>query len=800
MARQLTVGFETQLLGTVQELSPEGGKTIKSGTVNINNTLQRSGLACAECPAGGVNYVQYSVASTLGRKYYYRVGGRLLNLPAATGSLWRAVDASGTVMEVAFTKEGKLEAFDGVSSTHPTGTATLEAEHWYMLEIMLLVNAAGKGKFSWRLNGAALGTEEQEVETRNTGIVAIRQGNISGSTAGVLLDDLAFNDDQGASENSWCQPNRRVVFLKPKEDISRAGFIAGGGAITNLFDAVNNTPPVGVASPGTNASQIGSANANNTDNVILKTAAYTDSLASGGGGLGTFDIPRVVMAYARGGVTSANSRGIVMALEANPVLAEKEGFTINEIAGTEPTAWRVISNLLTNPTYTPAVTKSEGVKLKIRKGTATTDNEMIDLAGVMVEYEFPEVQHTLEITDNPTVSDAVSKTFKKTIVGGVMEKAAAIYQGAGMEGDVYEIGAADAPYGVPGEATWNKFEEHSGKKVGIVHYSDPWMSWEGFGSGTRVRVDNRGAINSISMGSTLAQLNEVAEEKASMMTTIEAYATKAAEFGKPMFFRPWWEANGTWWAWGRAPNYVKAWQVLYTRMNAIAPNLTFFYCPNTIYDSPSEGFIQSQYPGNAFVDWTGFDAYSGENPFKKVSKKNAKETLDLTYRVMASVAPSKPMMLGEIGASEYGISKPAWITELLGTTLPAYPRIKAVCWYNSNILEGGGRMDWQIESTPEGEPTNHASQAAYAAGIASSYYLANHTGSFSKGIKVPIPQPNYDSLVVTLLEAWEDTTAYLSLSQRSRHLLLSADTASLTIEADKRGLTLGQLIRRIELG
>ena len=88
-------------------------------------------------------------------------------------------------------------------------------------------------------------------------------------------------------------------------------------------------------------------------------------------------------------------------------------------------------------------------------------------------------------------------------------------------------------------------------------------------------------------------------------------------------------------------------------------------------------------------------------------------------------------MIGETSSSEYGGSKPAWITDALTTQIPSrYPRMRALVWFNKNT-EG---MDWIIESS-------RAAQAAFAAGIAAPWYAANHFAAVNASpIRPPGPR------------------------------------------------------------
>lgn len=311
------------------------------------------------------------------------------------------------------------------------------------------------------------------------------------------------------------------------------------------------------------------------------------------------------------------------------------------------------------------------------------------------------------------------------------------YQGMAADGDVYSIGQGDAPFNL---STLNSFESHQGRKAGIIHFSDPWESkagggllWDGFGVNATATCFARGAIplKSIAGGEGICAKVLAGEFDASIKTWAEA----AKAFAHPFFLRPWWEMNGTWWNWSTtAAQFVEAWQYLYNKIKPIAPNVTFVWCPNVL--SAEVAIIAdfgSFYPGDAFVDWIGLDGYSGENPLKKYGWRTPAAVFKPSYDRIREVAPSKPIIICETACSEIGGTKSAWITELLGTTIPVLmPAVKAHVWFNWNITAGEGRLDWQIESSAP-------AQAAYKAGIASPYYLPPSVQEFTILQGVPPP-------------------------------------------------------------
>lgn len=72
----------------------------------------------------------------------------------------------------------------------------------------------------------------------------------------ILFDDISFNNSAGTDNN--VEPgDQRVICLVPNTDNSRGSWTAGAGGTTNLWDALNNAPPAGLAAASeTNTSQV----------------------------------------------------------------------------------------------------------------------------------------------------------------------------------------------------------------------------------------------------------------------------------------------------------------------------------------------------------------------------------------------------------------------------------------------------------------------------------------------------------------------------------------------------------------
>lgn len=277
--------------------------------------------------------------------------------------------------------------------------------------------------------------------------------------------------------------------------------------------------------------------------------------------------------------------------------------------------------------------------------------------------------------------------------------------GAGIDGDVYAIGQADAPYS---EATWDTFEAHAGGKVQILHFSNPWLRWDGYGTAAS-KASARGALPLITVHGPAAVIGDV--NGGAYDATIDVWAQAAAAYGLPVYFRPWPEMNGGWEVYAAskvgAANYVKAFNRLQTRVQAVASNVLFVWCPNVAY--PGSTPFADVYPGNP--DLLGLDGYNwGTNPLKPDRWRSFDEVFATSLQQLATLAPGKPVWICETASTEIGGDKAAWITDMWASFKSGrYPNLQALVWFDWPIPQGTGRMDWPIESSP-------AAQAAFAGG------------------------------------------------------------------------------------
>jgi hypothetical protein len=296
-----------------------------------------------------------------------------------------------------------------------------------------------------------------------------------------------------------------------------------------------------------------------------------------------------------------------------------------------------------------------------------------------------------------------------------------------------------------------KFEEMAGKKLSILNFSAPFANCPTSGGACsfyKFPVNEMNSIRahgSIPFYSWASQSIPSTKEEPNFQLSdvisgtydayIREFATAAKNWGHPFFLRFNWEMNGRWFPWSEGVNgnksgeYVTAWRHVHDIFTAVgATNVTWVWCPNI---DPNGEFLNlaGQYPGDKYVDWTGLDGYNfGTNPNRGDRWYSFDHQYKSTYdKITGTIAPSKPLMISEIGSTEYGGSKAAWIQDALAKIPTSYPKIRGMLWFEQ--FDDG--MDWPIE-------TSAGATSAFAAGIQNPAYAGNQFGSLGSG---PIQPP-----------------------------------------------------------
>ncbi len=212
---------------------------------------------------------------------------------------------------------------------------------------------------------------------------------------------------------------------------------------------------------------------------------------------------------------------------------------------------------------------------------------------------------------------------------------------------------------------------------------------------------------------------------------LHQYARDIIATGLPLGIRLDHEMNGDWYPWSetnraggsvngnRVGDYVAMWRHVHDIFEEEGANslVVWIWSPNITNNLPAThkaaGYLEGLYPGDAYVDWVGLSGYL-RPPYADDN------TFSFDYTFGASLAQlrtitDKPIFLAEIGASETGGHKAAWVTSLFeGLARPENADIVGVAWFNlavTSYTEGvRATNDWRIDSRDD-------SLAAFSAGL-----------------------------------------------------------------------------------
>jgi beta-mannanase len=190
---------------------------------------------------------------------------------------------------------------------------------------------------------------------------------------------------------------------------------------------------------------------------------------------------------------------------------------------------------------------------------------------------------------------------------------------------------------------------------------------------------------------------------------IRQWAAALAAWGKPLMLRFAHEMNGDWYPWCEASNgnrpgdYVGAWRHVHSLVSAAgAANVNWVWAPN------GGGSVDPAllYPGNAYVDTVGLDAYNWGTTQAWSSWQTPASLFGPHLAELRTIAPGKPIIIAETASTETGGSKAAWNTDLV-SYLRSQPDVSGFIWFDFNK-----ETDWRIGSSAASASSLAAALAA----------------------------------------------------------------------------------------
>jgi beta-mannanase len=185
---------------------------------------------------------------------------------------------------------------------------------------------------------------------------------------------------------------------------------------------------------------------------------------------------------------------------------------------------------------------------------------------------------------------------------------------------------------------------------------------------------------------------------------IRSWANGLADYGKPVRLRFAQEMNGFWYPWSERGNgnqrgeFVRAWRHVHEIFTATgADNVEWVWSP--VFGAPP-----SYFPGEGYVDRLGLTCLNAGPGLFAGGWRTIDRICGRSVADLHALAPALPIEISELGSSEHGGDKAAWIANAV-TFLRAHPEVQSAVWFNLHK-----ETDWRIQSSPS---SKRAAAAAF---------------------------------------------------------------------------------------
>jgi hypothetical protein len=367
MALTFMCGFEAQAM------SVDGGDGLSvtvqlNGTSSYSTAQHRTGAASIRCnPASGAS----GYVSATDTPNYVHFGFYVATLPSVDRRIFGGAPQAGRIT-VRLTSAGTLTLYDNVTLVG-TSSAAFASPGWHWVGIR-------------QVTGTSVTFLQIDGVNEITGTVTI--SSVWGSIAGFVGTEAsaadAYVDDMISDSAGLLQPSN-VALLVPISDNARATlWVAGAAGTTNLWDAVNNKPPAGVAS----ASETNTTNIEHDGGAAGTTDAYDANLTTyATAGVNSGDTVLAVQSIIRHGEDIATgTKNLAFGLTSNPSESLSANFTAGGDAGAhgaEAGLWVTKTNALIT---SPSVTVGSSPILRVTRPETASRVACVDFMGLIVAW------------------------------------------------------------------------------------------------------------------------------------------------------------------------------------------------------------------------------------------------------------------------------------------------------------------------------------------------------------------------------------------------------------------------------
>jgi hypothetical protein len=243
----------------------------------------------------------------------------------------------------------------------------------------------------------------------------------------------------------------------------------------------------------------------------------------------------------------------------------------------------------------------------------------------------------------------------------------------------------------------------------IVMWYQAWESRFGaFDATAADAVRSRGAMPIISWEPWIGRTNDPNWALSTIIggfhdTYIHQWTRAVAAWGHPIYVRPMYEMNGYWTAWSPGVNgnttdeFVRAWRhIVDIARDEGAANIRWVWAPNIDADNPRLSTYASVFPGDDYLDWVGIDGFNWGTSRITTAWRDVSTTFQRSVGEVRALT-AKPLMISEIGSSELGGDKAAWITDGFQQIVTDLPDVEAVTWFNG--VDPDWQVDWRVQSS-----------------------------------------------------------------------------------------------------
>lgn len=394
MARVGINGFEVNDTGTSTPIGQNAeGKPVGTGVTMDTGIVRTGTYACKVALTSGVagRFQQWAITNNHYNRVYIRVTAR----PASTA---RVLCGNGSNVNLRLNANGTIAYYNSTTLIGTSSTALTDTSKWYRVE--------------WRQSD---GSSVVILKIDGTNEVTGSPSSWASSTVIFGSDDTvadtytAYYDDYVADDAGY-PGDGKVVLLLPASDNTRTNWTAGNGGTSNLFDAVNNLPPGGLASANeTNSTNIESASNTGTALYIANMVSYATA------GLTSSDTVNAIMqVIVEGEDIATGTKTGSYEMTQNPVVAATT-FTAGADGGAHgiynnaSSLWQVRRKI----TQTPSVTVATTPLMKLVKTDTTTRTLCVCFMGIYVDYTPPSVTYVDAHGDGVLAIDgtAVAKVY-----------------------------------------------------------------------------------------------------------------------------------------------------------------------------------------------------------------------------------------------------------------------------------------------------------------------------------------------------------------------------------------------------